>query len=442
MRFSALLIFFLMTNTALCDESWQLPPQEVVDIIDARPEPTVSLSPDAKWMLFLDVDAMPDISDISRRRLRLAGTRIDPVANARFQTTWYRGISIRKTNGDAGSLGKRLSLDSDIRIAWTRWSHDSKKFLYATVDENGTSLHVCFVETGESKTLHSNISTVLQSPQWMPDAKHVVLLAVPRNRGVEPVKPSTPAGPSIQESSGNKSPTRTYQDLLKTPYDEELFEYFCTTEALVIDLDGNVVHEFEKPEIFIGVDPSPSGQYFMVQRIQKPFSYLMTYRSFPKQISVTDLGGKEIYRVADVPMEENIPIEGVRLGRRNIDWMSSRNATLMWTEALDGGDPNTEVPFRDQVSMLPAPFAGDPVPVVKTEHRYAGVDFFADQNRLLVSDYDRDRRWIRSLLFDLSQPDVTPLTMVDRSIRDRYGDPGRLVQVPRRNRASRRAAAG
>jgi dipeptidyl aminopeptidase/acylaminoacyl peptidase len=430
MRYVTLLLLLVMTQTVLAEETWQLPPKNVVDIIDAKPEPVVGFSPDSKWMLFLELDAMPDISDIARRRLRLAGLRIDPQANARFQTSWYRGISIRKTGGDSADRGTAIKLAPDAKISSTRWCHDSKKFLFTQVTDSGTSLHVCFLETGETRKLHDNICTVMQAPQWMPDGEHVALLTVPESRGEEPAKPAAPAGPSIQESSGNKSPTRTYQDLLKTPYDESLFEHYVTSEASIIDLDGKVVHQFPKPDAFISLNPSPDGKSLMVQRLQRPFSYLLTYRSFPRQISVTDLDGKEVYRVADIPMEENIPIEGVRLGRRRPDWMSSRDATLIWSEALDGGDPNVETPFRDQVSMLAAPFEGEPTPVVKTEHRWVGLDFFANQDQISVTEYDRDRRWVRTKLHDLSNPDMTPLTLVDRSVRDKYGDPGRIVQVP------------
>ena len=69
MRIFSLLLLLVMTSTAHSDETWQLPPKEVVDIIDAKPEPNVSFSPDSKWLLFLEQDAMPDISDIARRRL-------------------------------------------------------------------------------------------------------------------------------------------------------------------------------------------------------------------------------------------------------------------------------------------------------------------------------------------------------------------------------------
>ncbi len=427
---TVILLLLVMTQSAISDETWQLPPQEVVDIIDARPEPIVAFSPDSNWMLFLELDAMPDISDIARRRLRLAGVRIDPQANARFQTSWYRGISIRKTDAGVDDRGTTVKLSPDAKIASTRWCHDSKKFLFTEVTDSGTVLYVCFLETGEVRRLHDNISSVMQAPEWMPDGNHVALLAVPESRGEEPAKPSAPSGPSIQESTGKKSPTRTYQDLLKTPYDEALFEHYITSEAKIIDLNGKVVHQFPKPDMFIGLNPSPDGKSLMVQRLLKPFSYLLTYGSFPREISVTDLDGGEVYRVADIPMEENIPIEGVRLGRRGIDWMSSRDATLIWSEALDGGDPNAEAPFRDQVSMLAAPFDGDSQPLIKTEHRWVGVDFFANKDRLSVTEYDRDRRWVRTLFHNLSDPETSPLTLVDRSVRDRYGDPGRVIQVP------------
>jgi hypothetical protein len=278
MRIVSIFLLILMSSPALSEETWQLPPKEVVDIIDAKPEPVVGFSPDSKWMLFLDLDAMPDISDIARRRLRLAGLRIDPQANAKFQTSWYRGISIRKTNGDSTDRGTAIELEADAKISSTRWCHDSKKFLFTQVTENGTALYVCFLETGETRKLHDNICTVMQAPQWMPDGEHVALLTVPETRGAEPAQPTAPAGPSIQESSGNTSPTRTYQDLLKTPYDESLFEHYITSEAMIIDLDGKVVHRFPKPDAFIGLNPSPDGKLLMVQRLNKPFSYLLTYQ--------------------------------------------------------------------------------------------------------------------------------------------------------------------
>ena len=136
------------------------------------------------------------------------------------------------------------------------------------------------------------------------------------------------------------------------------------------------------------------------------------------------------YLAADVPMAENIPIEGVRTGPRSIDWKSGEPALLVWTEALDGGDPNAEAEFRDRMMMIAAPFSNQPEELLRTEHRAFGLSVMADPTIVTVTDYDRDRRWVRSSMHNLKQPGTTPTTMMNRSIRDRYNDPGRIVMTP------------
>src|SRR5258707_11673600 len=47
-------------------------------------------------------------------------------------------------------------------------------------------------------------------------------------------------------------------------------------------------------------------------------------------------------------------------------------ATVMWVEALDGGNPKEKVPHRDRLLALAAPFKGQPVEIFKTEKRFTG----------------------------------------------------------------------
>jgi hypothetical protein len=65
--------------------------------------------------------------------------------------------------------------------------------------------------------------------------------------------------------------------------------------------------------------------------------------------------------VLEVPLIEDLPkgFMAVRTGRRNMNWRSDRPATLVFAEALDGGDPAMEVEYRDEVFELEAPFNGD-----------------------------------------------------------------------------------
>ncbi len=239
----------------------------------------------------------------------------------------------------------------------------------------------------------------------------------------------SPPGPTIQESYGNKSPARTFQNLLTNPHDEELFDYFGTVQLTVLT-PGEPARCIGKPDVFLDADASPDGSLFLTTSIAKPYSYQLTVGSFPKTIRVTTWTGDEVYRVADVPLEENIPIEGVRLGRRSIRWEPNSPATLVWAEALDGGDPKNKVSHREQLKKLSAPFQSEPENVVKLEHRFSGSSFFSDPNLMMTTEFDRDRRWVRSLLFQTKQTDAPPKIVIDRNQRDIYGDPGRMLTKP------------
>ena len=421
------LLGYGMTSNGLHgQQSYREPPKEVIDIVDAQPEPAVSISPDREWMVMLDRKAMPSIEAVSRRMLRLAGMRIDPAANGPFRTSFLHGLSIRPLKSDKPVV---VPLEKGSKLSRVSWSHDSKSIAFVTVNDEGSQLWFTSVENPASpKLLVKNLSTVTGGISWLPDAKHIQCFMVPEGRGDEPTGNTTPTGPNIQESSGNTSPTRTYQDLLKNPHDEALFEYYAMNQMAIVGLDGKV-QKIGKPGIFSSVGSSPDGKYLLVSEVQKPFSYLMTMRSFPNSIQVWDRSGKMVYKVVDVPMAENIPIEGVRTGPRRVDWMSGRDASLVWNEALDGGDPNKEADFRDSYMMINAPFTDKAKEIFKSEHRAFGLSYMKDPNKVMTTEYDRDRRWVRSLMYDLSDLKAEPKLMSDRSIRDRYGDPGRIMTV-------------
>ncbi|MDG2185902.1 MAG: prolyl oligopeptidase family serine peptidase, partial [Mariniblastus sp.] len=366
--------------------------------------------------------------------------RIDPAANGPFRTSYNKGLTYRLMADS--QFARRVDLPPGGKLATLSWSHASDAFAYSVVTDGGTELWAVgeLQTTGQQPLgkkpvkVADQLSTVMGGISWMPDGKTILARLVPENRGEEPAPSLTPTGPNIQESYGNKSPTRTYQDLLSNAHDEALFSYYATSQIALVDLQGTIT-KLGDPGIYTSVRPSPDGKYLLVEKIKKPFSFLMTYRSFPKSIEVWGLGGpnQDVVEsrklIADVPMAENIPIEGVRLGPRNVEWKAGDAATLIWVEALDGGDPKTKAEYRDQIVALSAPFESKPDGLVKLQHRAAGVSFFKDPSILMTTEYDRDRRWVRAQMHDLKTPGSTPRTMMDRSIRDRYADPGRTVTM-------------
>src|SRR6185312_9169204 len=71
-----------------------------------------------------------------------------------------------------------------------------------------------------------------------------------------------------------------------------------------------------------------------------------------------------------------------------------------------------------------------------------GLDFFPTGNRMLIRDYDRDRKWARTFLAS-STPlfGDEPRLVFERSVQDRYGDPGTPLTrtLPSGHRALRTA---
>ena len=413
-------------------DGYKLPPQSIVDIINAQPEPSVIISPDGRGMLLIEVDAMPDIADLARPMDRLAGLRIDPHANTTFRSRYrkgllYQSIAPAQDNAEVESKPQRIkTAESQPKIGLVKWSHNSHDFAFTVLTDTGTALYCADVDSLTPKLVHPRFSSVLTGLQWMPDGKHLIFSVVPENH-TPPPAPVSPIGPRIEESSGNTSPTRTYQDLLKNPHDEELFEFHATTEIVVASVDGEVTHRWTSG-MYADVSPAPDGKHFLVTRLKKPFSYLLTYQQFAMDIDVCDAQGKTSCQIAAIPVAENMPIEGVRTEPRLIHWMSSRPASICYTTALDGGDPNQDADFRDQVWITEAPFSHAPTPLMKVQHRHYGISYFKNPNAMITTEYDRDERWIKNRLYDTESSLTDSTVIADRSIRDKYNDPGRIIQ--------------
>jgi dipeptidyl aminopeptidase/acylaminoacyl peptidase len=211
---------------------------------------------------------------------------------------------------------------------------------------------------------------------------------------------------------------------LKNKHDEDLFKYFTTTQVVVADLNQNKKSIGTKG-IFTAISPSPDGNYIFVQRIHEPFSYLVPYYRFPVSVEIWDRDGHVIKQIADIPLAEEIPIgfNAVRKGPRSFTWRKDKPAELFWVEALDEGDPSNEVEFRDQLFYLQEPFDGENIPSIKYKLRYSGITWGNDELAITYEWWWSTRQIITSKFMPVS-PGNSKVTVFDRSIEDRYNDPG------------------
>ena len=81
-----------LSSQSLAQEAYRLPPRVIVDILDAPPTPSVSLSPDHSHMILMARENLPPLKEMAKPMERLAGIRIDPDTNARHGPRRYIGL--------------------------------------------------------------------------------------------------------------------------------------------------------------------------------------------------------------------------------------------------------------------------------------------------------------------------------------------------------------
>lgn len=423
-RFLLSLVLIAAVPALAWPQEYQLPPREIVELLDAPPSPTVRLSPDARWMVIVERSAMPSIADVARPWIGLAGLRIDPVRHARHQVSFDSGLVLRDLTG---TVERRIALPEGARISGLDWSHTSDRFAVTLAEDDRVELWVCETADPAPRRIAARLNPVLAGYDWMPDGVRLVVSLVPDARGALPERPLAPGGPTMMESSGRKSPARTFQDLLADEHDALLFQHFVTAQVAIIDTRTGETTRLGAPGMISSVQPSPDGQHVLVAELQRPFSYVLPYTRFPEKIEVWNTAGEVEHTVAALPLADTVPIEGVPEGPRGIRWRPGVPTTLVWVEALDGGDPKREVPHRDKWMTVAAPFSDPPREMLRTKHRARGLTWFAEPRLVLAAEYDRDRRWLRATLYDLDGDEHAGVVLEDRSIHDRYGHPGTIA---------------
>ncbi|HSL84232.1 MAG TPA: S9 family peptidase, partial [Thermoanaerobaculia bacterium] len=410
--------------------TYQTPAQVLVDMVDAPPTPEVRLSPDREWLLVLERPSLPPIEELARRELRLAGLRIDPGTHGRSRTYALSGLSlVRVADGEERAI---QGLPAEPRIERPAFSPDGARIAFTHTREDGIELWLADVATGQARRLTSaplNLA-VASGPVWLPDSSGLLVPLVPEGLGPEPAEPEVPTGPVIQESSGRKAPARTYQDLLQDPYDEALFEHYTAARLARVGLDGTVT-PLAGPGLLGGFDPSPDGRFVLVEWLHRPFSYLVPFWRFPRRIEVRDAAGGLVQELADLPLQDEVPIAfgSVPTGPREHQWRADVPATVVWTEALDGGDAAAEAEERDRLFALEAPFGGEARPLATLALRYGGVQWGRD-DLALVSEWWWPTRRQRSWRVRPGEPEAAAELVFDHSWEDRYNDPGAPVTEP------------
>jgi len=427
----------ILLCSAFCDIhaqtslQYQKPPQAIVDLVDTRPTPNVEVSPKdsagTQWVLIESYSGLPTVADLAQPELRLAGLRFNPRTNGPSRGRYITSLMLQALpNGEAKPV---TGLPSDPKIRFTAWSPDARHVSFVNASDNpadaGLSLWIVDVATLQAHRMPGfALNGIFGRPcEWSSDNVSLICKSVPQGRGAAPKRSEIPAGPVIQENLGRITPGATYQDLLKNPEDEHIFDYYATSQLEVVRLDGTI-KALGEPAVIPSASPSPDVHYVLVDERHHPYTYLLPYPMFPERVLAINLATGATKRLADKPLEDTIPNihDAVEAGPREFDWRSDAPATVAWVEAADGGDPRKDVPIRDTIFLLDAPFDASPRKLAEIPLRFGSLTWGNGHLALIQEERWKDRK--RLILAVAPDAPAAPVKLFEGSFEDRYHDPG------------------
>ncbi len=438
--FSLLLVWAIAFSTYAQENlEYQKPPKEILDLVDYERPPSVSMDSKKEYMLFTYRNTYKTLDELNQDELRLGGLRINPTTNISSSITYLNNLKVRKVK-DRQEIQVK-GLPQNPKIGYLTWSPDETRIAFTHTADTGVELWLLDLATAQARkvgTGHLNANT--GNPiSWYRDSKSLLVKYLPAKRkALINTEVSLPTGPIISTADGKASQNRTYQDLLKNPADEENFETLITSELYKVDLTGKKT-AFLPAGLYTNESFSPDGKYVMVSILQKPFSYIVPYSRFPQKSVVYDQNGKQVKVVNELPLNEILPkgFMAVRSGKRSMNWRADQPATLVYVEALDGGDPAKKVDHRDEVFTWKAPFDQPATSLVKTGQRYAGI-LWGNEKLAVLNDQWYDTRSTRQFVFDPSSS-AEPRLISDRNSQDIYANPGSFETI--RNQYGRNVLA-
>ena len=414
--------------TAQENLTYQRPSEKLARLVDAPATPSVILSPDQQYLAILSRNSYLDIEDLARPELRLAGLRIDPANNGPTRLRYNKDLSFMRISDR--KIIPVSGLPEQARIISFRWSPDGSRAAFLIAGDTRTEIWIADTEEFLARRISGKaVNNVFYGAfEWFPDSKSILFRAVPSGRGPAPKPSPIPKGPVIQDNtSGKRAAVRTYQDMLSSPEDEQMFAYYAQSIIVKKDLNGGET-VLGKKGIYTGTEISPDGKYILVEETTRPFSYIVPYYRFPMSVAIWNLKGEVVRQIAKLPLAENIPrgFDATRKGPRSFTWRSDKPAILYWVEATDGGDPSVETETREQIWYLEAPFTGDPVKDISLELRFGGITWGND-GLAVVSERWRKSRRSKVSFFEPGKGDGLKKVVFDYSYEDRYNMPGNFV---------------
>jgi len=301
---------------------YKRPSEALERVLDIDNAPSLLVAPGGRSAAVLRYKGLPlSIEELARERVETAGLAFDPVLRIPEKKAFAASVRIRRIFRGAHSvdnLGGPLEgtevnvtgLPSEAKgFGFFSWSADGKRLVFSVKVQRGNGseedeMQVFCVDVEEEEPTATRIlndrviNAVVNFPyKFVGDGSALLAYTVPEsNKPVILAKEKIPTGPNIQENLSKKNvPARTYQRLISSKRDEELYEYYTKSEIILVvfDLQGKCTEQIldnTKGGLLLDwISLSPDRTTFLVSLISKPFSWTLPEYKFPKTIQTWHL---------------------------------------------------------------------------------------------------------------------------------------------------------
>lgn len=439
----AALVWFCAPD-ANAQQGYMKPPKQIEEVLNAQQTPNASVSPSQDYMILYRSVPYPSIADMAQPMLRLAGLRINPKTHAQHNPARFSDFVLKHIPDGAE---KKIALPATGHFGAPSWAPDGKHFIFTETTLDSTKLWVGDTAGAAHEITGVELNTILGGGggggrgggfggpcSWMGNSRTLLCRTALNSAmaGKPPVEGQIPSGPHVEESIGRATAVATFEDLLQDSFDEDQFDYYAKSQLAIVDLASGKSAAIGKPALFATANPAPDGQHILIERLHRQdghYSFLLPDNDFPRTVEVWDRTGKVAFKAAEIPLQDSVPFGGVSAQPRGFAWRPTEPATLVWEEALDGGNTRKRgVSPRDKLMWISAPFTSAPAQFAQTEDRFAGIQWAENGKWAIVRDTRRATHHSRAFQVDLTSPGAQPRLIWSIDTDERYKAPGAPMQ--------------
>ncbi len=423
-------VLFLVNCVALFAQQtigYQTPPTQIAEVINSATTQVVKISHAGKYLVIAERPTYPSIITFNTPEFRLAGIRINLKNNALSRVQTFTSIKVKAV--DSTEAQNFIGLPENPQIADIEFSPNDSLISFTNTTNLGVELWIASIKNYTAKKLSNSYlnNTYGKVYQWLADGESILGKFLVDNRMPQPVKDTAILGPFVQQNLGYLTPTKTYQDLLKNEYDENLLEYFLKSQLKTVFLDGDEV-DFNEPDVYRDFDFSPDGEFMLLKTLNRPYSYLVPVDGFSYTVQLTDKSGVLIKKLATIPATDNLPLgfDAVVTGQREFGWRNDKPGTYYWVEAQDGGDPTKKTVFRDMIYTYDI-VLGLTKKLASCYYRFNKIDW-ADDNIAIITEKWHKTHSERRVYIKPSNI-AYRVNLWDRYYENSYDNPGEFIKT-------------